>query len=151
MRGLSLQETEEALQMTELKPCPLCGCEDIRYKVHQDHLGNWHGSIYCREHYNKTNDDDRCWSMFYARSPNSREEVIEKLIKKWNARPNPWHTGTPTEAGWYLLECNIGNSDETYYVTDYWSNEVGYWTVNGVIRWQEIQGDRRNGRERISC
>ena len=52
---------------------------------------------------------------------------------------NPWHTGTPVEDGWYLLECNIGNSDATYYVTDYWSNEVGYWTVNRVIRWQKIE------------
>lgn len=102
--------------MTELKPCPFCGCEDIRYKVHQDHLGNWHGSIYCREHYNKTNDDDRCWSMFYARSPNSREEVIEKLIKKWNKRPNPWHTGTPTEENcFYVLQCKGRIHHEPYF------------------------------------
>ena len=54
---------------------------------------------------------------------------------------SPWHTGTPTEEGWYLLECNIGNSDGTYYATDHWNNEVGYWTVNRVIRWQKIEED----------
>ena len=57
---------------------------------------------------------------------------------------NNWHTGTPTEEGWYLLECNIGNSDETYYATDYWNNEVGYWTVNRVIRWQKIDEDKED-------
>ena len=57
---------------------------------------------------------------------------------------NPWHSGTPTEDGWYLLECNIGNSDRTYYATDHWNNEVGYWTVNRVIRWQKIDEDKED-------
>ena len=50
-----------------------------------------------------------------------------------------WHTGTPTENGWYLLECRIGNSGGTYYDIDHWNNVVGYWTVNRVIRWQKIE------------
>lgn len=54
---------------------------------------------------------------------------------------SPWHTGTPTEEGRYLLECGIGNSENTYFTTDYWNNEVGYWTVNRVIRWQKIKED----------
>ena len=54
---------------------------------------------------------------------------------------SPWHTGTPTENGWYLLECGIGGSDETYYATDYWDNKVGYWTVNRVVRWRKIKED----------
>ncbi len=57
-----------------------------------------------------------------------------------------WHTGTPTEEGWYVLEC--GNSEHTYYTTDYWSNKVKYWTVNRVIRWQKItpyQEEKNNG------
>lgn len=129
--------------MTEkLLPCPLCGCEDIRYKVHQDHWENWHGSIYCREHYNKTNDDDRCWSMFYARSPNSREEVIEKLIKKWNKRPSNWHTGTPTEDGWYLYAVEVPERNHVEYFTAVFSNGwigVSDERLEEITKWQKIK------------
>lgn len=76
----------------------------------------------------------------------SREIMIEDCICLFNSlgrqirylqeRSN-WHKGTPTEEGWYVLEC--GNSEHTYYTTDYWSNKVNYWTVNRVIRWQKIE------------
>lgn len=29
--------------------------------------------------------------------------AINKAIKAWNNRTSPWHTGTPTEEGWYLV------------------------------------------------
>ena len=67
------------------------------------------------------------------------ESILYEILTELNDKDSDWHTGTPTEEGWYLLECNIGNSDGTYYATDYWNNEVGYWTVNGVIRWQKIE------------
>lgn len=72
--------------------------------------------------------------------PKERPENISNS-SIWVKPQGDWHTGTPTEEGWYLLECNIGNSDGTYYATDYWNNEVGYWTVNRVIRWQKIEED----------
>ena len=76
--------------------------------------------------------DDKYYT-FETRWIDVLKAVIDKL------KELDWHTGTPTEEGWYLLEYNIGNSDETYYVTDHWSNEVGYWTVDRVIRWQKIE------------
>lgn len=67
------------------------------------------------------------------------KDINELIAKVFDY--SPWHTGTPTEEGWYLLECGIGNSENTYFTTDYWNNEVGYWTVNRVIRWQKIEED----------
>ena len=69
------------------------------------------------------------------------QEEIDKIKAKLKKEEEQkrWHTGTPTEEGWYLLECSIDNSDEIYYVTDYWNNEVGYWIYNRVIRWQKIE------------
>ena len=31
--------------------------------------------------------------------------------------PNPWHTGTPTEEGWYLLQFKDDNTDEIRFDT----------------------------------
>ena len=59
---------------------------------------------------------------------------------------NPWHTGTPTEEGYYL--CHI-----QFYSEDYESDEEGYdipyWFKNGswegndenvrIIAWQKIE------------
>jgi hypothetical protein len=121
--------------MTELKPCPFCGGE-ARIKTWCDRFGNWNANLYCINVYGKPKEE-RCQAEFFMRS-DTQEKVIEEITSKWNKRPNPWHTGTPTEEGWYLLECKIGNSEDTYFTTDHWSNAVGYWAVNGVIRWQKI-------------
>ena len=47
-----------------------------------------------------------------------RCDTEDEAIEKWNNRwmipceegetEGNWHTGTPTENGWYLLECSIG-------------------------------------------
>lgn len=109
----------------KLKPCPFCGGEGTLVEdIYNDHLYNY---AIC------SND--------YCNANTGRCDTEDEAITKWNNRPSPWHTGTPTENGWYLLECNIGNSDGTYYATDHWDNEVGYWTVNRVIRWQKIKED----------
>ena len=63
------------------------------------------------------------------------KEVEAKSLSKHN----PWHTGTPTEKGWYLLACNIGNSSEFFYAVDYWSIETKQWTINRVVAWQKIE------------
>ena len=69
---------------------------------------------------------------------------IEKMLNEIliELDDSPWHTGKPTENGWYLLECNIGNSENTYFTTDYWNDTIEYWTVNRVIRWQKIDEDK---------
>lgn len=105
----------------KIKPCPCCG-EDMARVI---------------------NDNDffrvRCDYCGLQTEVNYKDE--EGAIDSWNMRSSNWHTGTPTEEGRYLLECGIGNSENTYYTTDYWSNSVGYWAVNRVIRWQKIKED----------
>lgn len=109
----------------KLKPCPFCGGEATLVKdIYNDQLYNY---VIC------SNDD--------CNANTGRCDTEDEAITKWNNRPSPWHTGKPTENGCYLLECKIGNSENTYFTTDYWNNEVGYWTVNRVIRWQKIEED----------
>ena len=74
--------------MTELKPCPFCG-------------GN---AKYFRSAY-----EDDIADVEYVGCP--RCEAVSPLFYKkgqsiewWNRRANPWHTGTPTEEGWYLVQ-----------------------------------------------
>jgi len=118
----------------KLKRCPFCGGEaEWSYLVPDGAI------IGCKDAYSA---NPKCRiKPEIRRYRGNKEKSLEIAISDWNNRPSPWHTGTPTEDGWYVLECNIGNSDGTYYATDYWNNEVGYWTVNRVIRWQKIEED----------
>ena len=82
------------------------------------------------------------------------QAVQEDLSEERNKRSN-WHTGTPTEEGYYL--CHI-----QFYSEDYESDEEGYdfpyWFKNGswegnnenvrIIAWQNTtpyQGEKNNG------
>lgn len=62
----------------KLKPCPLCGCDEIEYAPH-----NYHPKIYCEDcslhlyepgHYDAFVTD---------------EEVKQALISRWNGRFDP--------------------------------------------------------------
>ena len=101
--------------MTELKPCPFCGGEAIV-----------RGSIVTYDHV-------ACRKCNSAMLGDTKEEAIAK----WNNRPSPWHTGTPTEEGTYLVF--IDNSFLNY-VLVYWYNDVGWGIDNpsDVIAWQKI-------------
>lgn len=64
---------------------------------------------------------------------------------RWfRALDNPWHTGTPTEEGWYLqrIKSKIGIT----YDTDYYEN--GDWKYSCVFRkilaWQKIEPYKEN-------
>lgn len=119
-------EPEEKEEI-ELKPCPFCG---EMPEWHQDLYDNTF-CLYC--------NSEKCTADMVA-----TDHYVNKkdAVKAWNHRFSPWHKGIPTENGWYLLECGIGNSENTYFTTDYWSDTVGYWTVNRVIRWQKINEDK---------
>ena len=107
--------------MTELKPCPFCGGEaKVEWLCNAEPYFSTFQTV--------------CTDCGIYIEVGSEEEAI----KRWNTRPNPWHTGTPKEEGWYLLVCGIGNSSETYYTTDYWSNKVKGWCINRVLAWQKI-------------
>ena len=74
----------------KLKKCPFCGGKAI---VTKD-VFNDNEMIYviC----------ENCW----ANSGFCDKE--DKAIRKWNKRTNPWHTGTPTEGGLYLVVTHEG-------------------------------------------
>ena len=72
--------------MTELKPCPFCGGK-ARYFMDTLVYGPPQHIAYCTKCGGRTHGLD------------SKEEAIES----WNKRPNPWHTGIPTEGGLYFV------------------------------------------------
>jgi len=105
----------------ELKPCPFCGEMPEVYPYLE--VGNQR-LVWCRT----------CNTMRYG-------ETEEKAIEAWNTRPNPWHTGIPTEEGWYLLK--IKSDDEIIYDTDkliqcLWGLDWKY-AHKEIIKWKKIE------------
>ena len=99
--------------MTEkLKPCPFCGSEARLW--HPKEYGITLGSIKCP----KCGASTETYTDDYS------------AIEGWNNRINPWHTGTPTEEGWYLLAYKYGGGTRIYYE---------------VIRWEGIWKDEDIG------
>ena len=56
----------------------------------------------------------------------------ERAIALWNRRPSPWHTGTPTEEGWYV--CKLAGSD-IYETHNFTGNN---WDETLFEKWQMI-------------
>ena len=61
---------------------------------------------------------------------------------------SPWHTGTPTEYGWYLVAYRKRDCDGSFYWdygTRVWEDygEYGHWNITSmkypVIKWQKIK------------
>lgn len=83
----------------ELKRCPFCGGEAY-IKVESDSFSNVQSIIRCSEcHTTMVVDVDMTKKDAWNR---------QKAIEKWNNRPSPWHTGKPTEEGWYLAQVTYG-------------------------------------------
>lgn len=72
---------------------------------------------------------------------------IEKMLNEIMIEldDTPWHTGTPTEEGWYLQR--IKSKNNITYDTDYYEN--GDWKYPCVFReivaWQKIE-EKEDGR-----
>lgn len=68
----------------------------------------------------------------------------EQAIKAWNRRPSPWHTGTPTEDGMYVIffEAGIYKLAEFVYDNFSWvgtNAKVYYTKPENVKKWQKIE------------
>ena len=105
----------------ELRPCPFCGGE-----AHlQPFMGYW--TVGCTD----------CFGAVVGKI-----ETKEEAIKEWNKRPSPWHTGTPTEDGWYLVWMGAinGNFHERPAVVPFenvvWASHLVY---NTYVAWQKIE------------
>ena len=106
--------------MTEkLKPCPFCGGKAM-YATYKNFK-----YIRCRN-CNSVSD-------FY--------KTIEESENAWNKRPSPWHTGTPTEEGWYLLA--VRHEEGIDYYANRWIKIIDYqwmYAMYGeVVAWQKIE------------
>lgn len=119
--------------MSELKPCPFCGGE-AEYKAT---FCNCRGVLLDPGMYHFVACKNRCVTRLFVRGT-SKEEAI----KAWNTRPNPWHTGTPTEEGWYLL--HLRRKDKPYCVAymdgHHWLSINDFFIlVDDVLAWQKIE------------
>jgi len=108
------------MDMSKLKRCPFCGGEATLVEdIYNDQLYNY---VIC------TNDD--------CNANTGRCSTEDEAITKWNNRSN-WHTGTPTEEGWYLCKCI--NPATAKYVTDYYTGKGWeYFFEDDYSAWQKI-------------
>ena len=108
----------------KLLPCPFCGGEATLVEdIYNDQLYNY---VIC------SNDD--------CNANTGRCDTEDEAITKWNNRPSPWHTGEPTEEGWYLFSYKY--LDTIRYGTDCFLD--GKWVFNPaldekMLAWQKIE------------
>ena len=108
--------------MTELKPCPFCGGK-----------GKYHGSYF---------EDDVCEYVSCTRCNSSTPLMYKKgeSIEWWNRKASPWHIGTPTEEGWYLLQTKETIPFRVAYMrNNQWlSVDDSCIRIDVVLAWQRI-------------
>jgi len=116
--------------MTEkLIPCPFCGEESNIY-LGDSTDGYIRGTQFVEAYCNK------CGARIKRR-------LVSEAIEAWNTRPSPWHTGTPTEEGWYLIAFNYEFEEGVRYTTDYFKD--GKWAfpmvrdISKLRAWQKIE------------
>ena len=108
----------------KLLPCPFCG-GDAEVFHSSDCEEDEEYSIYC----------GKCYC--------STEKVCTygEAVNLWNNRPSNWHTGTPTEEGWYLVTSG-GNNSASYDIGK-WDGEsfcyMEYLNSADVVAWQKIE------------
>lgn len=78
---------------------------------------------------------------------------------RWfRALDNPWHTGTPTEEGWYLIQTKRVDVDTGRYIFKVgnlsdvlWFQSEGYKELScyGIVAWQKIEPYKENEDGRI--
>lgn len=84
--------------MTELKPCPFCnGRAELKHYTIEGYEPDRMYYVEC----------SKCGQTVvhgkFDTTYHSDKWAINKAITVWNKRPNPWHTGTPTEDGTFLV------------------------------------------------
>jgi len=119
--------------MMKIKPCPFCGKEP---HWHQD-LYDGTFALYCPNE--QCTMDSVATDHFVAK---------EEAIEAWNTRTSDWHTGTPTEEGYYLVHLKkYYYKDTVGYIVAKWErnwwrtiNIGSYWNLGEEIdAWQRIE------------
>lgn len=120
--------------MTELKPCPFCGGEAV---VDKKPAYGYEPAVSFEVRCSKCGQ--RRVGGYVDTVYKSEKWARRKAIEVWNERANSWHTGIPTEEGWYLQR--IKSKNNITYDTDYYEN--GDWKHSCIFReiveWQKIE------------
>lgn len=118
--------------MDKLKPCPFCGSD-------AEYLGTYIDEDGLKMHQVACSNFPACVCECVATGL-TKEEAIEV----WNTRPNPWHTGVPTENGNYLLRLRYANMKfdaVTFRDGKFISYHNHVYMVEDIIKWQKIEED----------
>ena len=130
------EKTEEEIASEELLPCPCCGNYNRGLEYSDPGISVWY--VRCQ-----------CGLLIGGKTK-------EEVIKKWNRRPSPWSTGTPTEEGLYVVLTKVTtigiHSSEGTYILDWWDgycfknlkqmarrNPVFGNDVYSWVKWQRIE------------
>ena len=66
---------------------------------------------------------------------------VGEINADWSKKPTNWHTGTPTEGGWYLLK--VRHEGDIVYYANRWAKIIDYQWVYAmygeVVGWQKIE------------
>ena len=120
--------------MTELKQCPFCGEESNIYLGNSTD-GYIRGTQYVEAYCNK------CGARI-------KRHLVSEAIEAWNTRPNPWHTGTPTEAGLYVIAFRFGDKIEHEIREMFYSPDYGmtFGIKKDIVAWQKIEPYKETGK-----
>ena len=121
--------------MTELKPCPFCGGEAEVFDYWNEGKKKNRWVVMCKNCKGGLGELD------------TKEEAFEKWNNRWmipceeGETEGNWHTGTPTEEGWYLMKVKL--DDEIIYDTNYLTPCVygmdWRYAHGEIIEWQKIE------------
>ena len=112
----------------KLLPCPFCGGEA---RLAHDFIHGW--EVMC---------DNWKECIAHPSVVIYGDDSRDKAIEAWNNRPSPWHTGTPTEEGLYI----VYNKHLCYDIV-----EVKPWTVlHDIVAYMPFNayvklGEKNNG------
>lgn len=64
---------------------------------------------------------------------------VEEIKADWSKKPSNWHTGTPTEEGWYLCKSeHMVGYDVGYYFNGRF-NRLHCFNQGDITEWQKIE------------
>jgi hypothetical protein len=89
--------------MDDLKRCPYCGKEAIRFRTIQ-HKVFFESRIVCQDVVFSERDPKCPVRPEVARFRKNAEEAEKAATEAWNTRPDPWSNEPPKEEGWYLIK-----------------------------------------------
>ena len=117
--------------MDELKRCPFCGGEA---EIKECFFTGFHKELFIA----------KCKNIGCG-AIGSECVKKETAIEKWNNRPSPWHTGTPTEAGDYYIAFRYFIGADVEYGWASWDgkgwdiNFMGWDFSNKILAWHKIE------------